>query len=78
MPEYLLNGRVPPRLTQEDENYIRTAQAVAEDCWSRSARREEVAVVLKLDLPLFDMHIEAVRAATSEATKALLADEHKP
>jgi hypothetical protein len=58
VPEYLLNGRVPPRLAQEDEDYIRAAEAAAEDCWSRSARREEVAVVLKIELPLESLNLK--------------------
>ena len=75
IPEYLLNDRVPLQLSEEDQNYIRTAQEAAHECWSKLAHKDEFAVVLKIDLPIVDMHIEAVKAATTEATKALFQHE---
>ena len=75
-PEYLLNERVPLRLSEEDQNYIRSAQDAAYECWSKLAHKEEFAVVMKIDLPIVDMHIEAVKAAATEATKALFQNEN--
>ncbi len=74
-PEYLLNDRVPLRLSEEDKNYILGAQDAAYECWSKLANKEEFAVVMKIDLPIVDMHIEAVKAAAIEATKALFQNE---
>lgn len=75
VPEYILNDRVLPRLSDEDLDYIRAAREAVESCWLAQSRRDEVPVVLKIDMPIVDMHIEAVKAAAAEATKALFPNE---
>lgn len=75
VPDYRLNDRVPPRLSPEDLDYIQAAREAAEKCWLAQPRRDEVPVVLKIDMPIVDMHIEAVRAAAIEATQALFPDK---